>query len=156
MPLPPFATFLEEHRDTVYRFLIGTVGAQAADDCFQETFLAALRAYGRLRLDSNLRGWVLAIATRKAMDHFRRERRRPVALGREAEGSVPPPEIETGLRRRVHALPPLQRAAVVQRYVLDLPYAEVARALGCSEAAARASACAGRRRLRSQLSGGRR
>ena len=153
MDLPPFAVFLEEQREAVYRFLLGTVGAQAADDCFQETFLAALRAWGRLRVDSNLRGWVLAIATRKAMDHFRGERRRAAPAGREPERVALPPEVETGLRRGVQALPPLQRAAVVHRYVLAQPYAQVARALGCSEAAARASACAGRKKLRQRLGG---
>ena len=54
--MPPFQAFLDEHRDDVYRFLVASVGPQEADDCFQETFLAALRAYPRLRRDSNLRG----------------------------------------------------------------------------------------------------
>jgi len=48
----------------------------------------------------------------------------------------------------VGALPVRQRAAVIHRYVLDLPYADVARALGCSEEAARASAYEGRKKLR--------
>ncbi|HCO03484.1 MAG TPA: RNA polymerase subunit sigma, partial [Actinobacteria bacterium] len=68
MGLPPFQRFLDEHRLDVYRFLVASVGRQEADDCFQETFLAALRAYPRLRDASNLRGWVLRIATRKAID----------------------------------------------------------------------------------------
>jgi DNA-directed RNA polymerase specialized sigma24 family protein len=42
----------------------------------------------------------------------------------------------------------MQRAAVIHRYVLDLPYAEIASALGCSEEAARANAYEGRRKLR--------
>ena len=57
------------------------------------------------------------------------------------------------LGRAVGALPPLQRAALVHRYVLDLPYAEVAEALGCSEEAARASAYEGRRKLRADAGG---
>ncbi len=44
----------------------------------------------------------------------------------------------------------MQRAAVIHRYVLDLPYAEVAAALGCSEEAARANAYEGRRKLRAE------
>jgi RNA polymerase sigma factor (sigma-70 family) len=52
------------------------------------------------------------------------------------------------LWRAVRALPERQRAAVLHRYVLDLPYADVARALGCSEEAARASAYEGRKKLR--------
>jgi DNA-directed RNA polymerase specialized sigma24 family protein len=45
----------------------------------------------------------------------------------------------------------MQRAAVLHRYVLDLPYAAIAEALGCSVEAARANAYEGRRRLRNHL-----
>ena len=72
---PPFQRFLDEQRDAVWRFLVAAVGRDAADDCFQETFLAALRAYPKLRDASNLRAWVLTIAHRKAIDHHRARRR---------------------------------------------------------------------------------
>jgi DNA-directed RNA polymerase specialized sigma24 family protein len=59
--LPPFQEFMEQHRGTVYRFLTVAVGADGADDCFQDTFLAALRAYPKLtdasRLDRYLYQW---------------------------------------------------------------------------------------------------
>jgi DNA-directed RNA polymerase specialized sigma24 family protein len=80
MSVPPFSRFLEDHRADVYRFLVAAVGKQEADDCFQETFLAALRAYPRLRDAGNLRGWVLTIATRKALDHWRASKRRPLPV----------------------------------------------------------------------------
>jgi DNA-directed RNA polymerase specialized sigma24 family protein len=51
----------------------------------------------------------------------------------------------------VRALPPKQRSAVVQRFVLDRPYAEVAAVIGCSEAAARQNVRAGLQRLRADL-----
>ena len=47
MTSEPFQRFLDAHRDDVWRFLVASVGRQAADDCFQETFLAAMRAYPR-------------------------------------------------------------------------------------------------------------
>jgi RNA polymerase sigma factor (sigma-70 family) len=152
MTPPPFATFMEAHRATVYRFLLGTVGPHDADDCFQETFIAALRAYPTLRDDSNLRGWILTIATRKAIDHGRAERRRPVPTDDLPETPVVAetdgvPEVWEAVR----ALPPMQRAAVVQRYVLDLSYAEIGRLIGCTEEAARANAYEGRRKLRAAL-----
>jgi DNA-directed RNA polymerase specialized sigma24 family protein len=152
--VPPFALFLEEQRQPVYRFLVATVGAQAADDCFQETFLSALKAFGRLQNGANLRAWVLAIASRKAIDHLRGQRRRPVPMAKVPERAAPAvAPLDPGLRRGIAALPPLQRAAVVQRYVLDLSYAEVAQALGCSEEAARANAYEGRKKLRAHLTG---
>jgi RNA polymerase sigma factor (sigma-70 family) len=149
MDLPPFQRLLEEHRMDVYRFLVAAVGTQEAEDCFQETFLSALRAYPRLRDAENLRGWLITIATRKAMDHWRASRRRPMPV--ETVPELAAPERADGdpeLWRAVGALPPMQRAAVIHRYVLDLPYAEVAEALGCSEEAARANAYEGRRKLR--------
>ena len=150
MTLPPFQRLLEEHRTDVYRFLVASVGRQAADDCFQETFLSALRAYPRLRDTSNLRGWLFTIATRKAFDHWRGERRRPLPVDRLPEVATPDePDGDPGLWRAVGTLPPMQRAAVIHRYVLDLPYAEIAEALGISEEAARANTYEGRRKLRS-------
>ncbi|HEX7463672.1 MAG TPA: sigma-70 family RNA polymerase sigma factor [Actinomycetota bacterium] len=149
MGAPPFAWFLEEQRVPVYRFLLAAVGPDDADDCFQETFLSALRAYPRLRNDSNLRAWILTIATRKVIDHGRAKARGPVPVERLPERAAPePPDADPELWRAVRALPAMQRAAVLHRYVLDLPYAEIAEALGCTEEAARASAYEGRRKLR--------
>ena len=149
MSPPPFQRLLEDHRVEVYRFLVASVGRQAADDCFQETFLSALRAYPRLRAASNLRGWLLTIATRKALDHWRAEKRRPIPI--EELPETPAFEVagaDAELWGTVGMLPPMQRAAVIHRYVLDRSYAEVAEALGCSVDAARANAYEGRRKLR--------
>jgi RNA polymerase sigma factor (sigma-70 family) len=150
MTPPPFATFLEKHRVAVYRFLLAAVGPNDADDCFQETFLSALRAYPKLREESNLQGWILTIATRKAIDHGRARARRPIPVEEPPERpAVGDEDGRPELWRAVRKLPAMQRAAVIHRYVLDLPYAEIARALGCTEEAARASAYEGRQKLRS-------
>src|SRR5579863_1008930 len=79
--LPPFQALLDAHGRDVHRFLVATVGRVDADDCYQETWLAALRAYPRLRDASNLRAWVLTIAHRKAIDHLRARSRRAVPVG---------------------------------------------------------------------------
>src|SRR5204863_363028 len=78
--LPPFQRVLDEHRDDVHRFLMASAGPNEADDAFQETFIAALRAYPRLRPDSNVRGWLLTIAHRKAIDAHRARGRRAVPV----------------------------------------------------------------------------
>jgi RNA polymerase sigma factor (sigma-70 family) len=153
MTLPPFEAFLQEHRVPVYRLLHAMVGRQAAEDCFQETFVSAMRAYPRLPKDANLRAWVLRIATNKAFDHLRASKRHAVPVAEVPERVGPTPELdgEPELWRAVRSLPPLQRAAVVQRYVFDLTYAEVGAVLGCSEEAARANAYEGRRKLRGMV-----
>lgn len=160
--LPPFQVFLDEHRTVVYRFLLAAVGNAEADDCFQETFLSALRGYPRLRDASNLRGWILTIASRKVVDAARARKRRPLAVAdpaeledgrsREAGRGV---ELVTGaddsLWRAVAALPPRQRVAVAHRFVLDLPYAAIADAMGSTQEAARANVYQGLRALRERL-----
>jgi RNA polymerase sigma factor (sigma-70 family) len=151
--LPPFQRFLDAHRDEVWRFLVAAVGRHDADDCFQETFLAAMRAYPRLRPDSNLRAWVLTIAHNKMLDHHRARVRRAVPAG-DALPDVPAPERELrddGVWERVHELPPKMRGAVLLRFAGDLSHREVAKALGCSEDAARRSAHEGLKRLREEL-----
>jgi DNA-directed RNA polymerase specialized sigma24 family protein len=145
----PFQRFLDEQRDAVFAFLVASVGREAADDCFQETFLAAMQAYPRLRTGSDHRAWVLTIAHRKAVDHHRRRARRAVPVADVPEVPVHDPEPGgNGIWARVRGLPPKQRAAVLLRYAGDLSHAEVAAALGCSEAAARRSAHEGLKKLR--------
>jgi RNA polymerase sigma factor (sigma-70 family) len=150
--LPPFQRFLDAHREVVWRFLVSSVGSSEADDCFQETFIAALRAYPRLRADSNLRAWVLTIAHRKALDAHRARGRRalpvaePAAVDTRSSPSHEPSE--EALWEAVRELPTRQRSAVVLRYVSDLPHREIAHAIGCSEEAARRSLHEGLKTLR--------
>jgi RNA polymerase sigma factor (sigma-70 family) len=161
MAAPPFQSFLDDHGEPVLGFLRAMVGPVDADDCFQETFIAAMRAYSRLNGD-NPRAWVLTIARRKAVDHHRAAKRRPQPseeLPEQAQGSAgdPPPGADRGdpeLWRAVRELPPKQRAAVALRYVADLRYRDVARALDCSEEAARRSVHEGLKGLREAGMGG--
>jgi RNA polymerase sigma factor (sigma-70 family) len=149
----PFQRFLDEHREPVYRFLVASVGRDGADDCFQETFLAAMGAYPRLRAGSNHRAWVMTIAHRKAMDHHRARTRGAIPVEEVPEIAVhDPPPADDETWARVRALPPKQRAAVLLRYAGDLTHAEVAVALDCSEEAARRSAHEGLKKLRQEMS----
>ena len=150
--MPPFQTLLDDHAADVMAVLRGAVGRNEAEDCFQETFLAALRAYPTLRDTSNLRGWLLTIAHRKAIDHHRANGRRPLPVGEVVEAAVTAePELDDGVWELVGALPPKQRAAVALRYACDLPHAEIGAALGCSPEAARRSLHEGIKRLRKEL-----
>jgi RNA polymerase sigma-70 factor (ECF subfamily) len=147
--IPPFERFYVEYRDEVLGYLRRLLG-QRAEDAWQETFLRALRAYGRLQHARNLRSWVFTIATNVAMDELRAKPQPPV-LAAGIDG-VPVTEIRRDAFRELEHLtgdlPPTERAAVVLRYGYDLPYAQIADALGSSEDAARAAASSGVRRLR--------
>src|SRR3954466_13255832 len=153
MPLPPFQAALDEHRDSVARFLVASVGRQDADDCLQETLLSALRAYPRLRPGSNVRAWLFTIARNKAMDSHRARRRQPVPVGEtidDARGGHSPDldGEDEELWAAVRELPGKQRAAVTLRFVNDLSHREIATVLDCSEAAARRSLHEGLTKLR--------
>jgi RNA polymerase sigma factor (sigma-70 family) len=152
--LPPFQALLDAHGAVVHRFLVASVGPIDADDCFQETCMAALRAYPDLESDANLRGWLLRIAQRKAFDSHRAASRRPRPAEQLPETPVAPVELvdgESPLWARVRALPDKQRAAVFLRGVAGLSYADVGAALDCSQDAARRNVHEGFKRLREEL-----
>jgi RNA polymerase sigma factor (sigma-70 family) len=156
VPVPPFQELIDAHAAELHRFLVASLGPVDAEDCLQETFLAALRAYPRLRDASHLRAWLYTIAQRKAVDTARRRRRQraddidaAVDTARHAEAA---PELpDDGLWQAVRALPARQRAAVVHRFVLDLDYAEIAARMGGSPEAARQNVHAALRRLRLEV-----
>jgi RNA polymerase sigma factor (sigma-70 family) len=149
--LPPFQVLVDTHSEAIHRFLVASAGPGAADDCFQETFIAALRAYPRLRPNSNLRAWLFTIARSKAMDHHRGSRRRPVPVAEVPERAVSDPgpaSLDGEVWSAVRALPEKQRAAVVLRFACDLSHREIGRVLECSDDAARRNVHEGLKRLR--------
>ena len=133
-------------------FLRASVGPHDADDCFQETFIAALRAYPRLKDGRNLRGWALKIAQRKAIDvHRARRRTTPMPADELPEHASAERNSEPEVWRVASALPTKQRLAIAHRYVLDLPYREIGPLIGSSDAAARRSVHEGLKRMREEL-----
>jgi RNA polymerase sigma factor (sigma-70 family) len=147
--IPAFEGFYLAHCDEVLGYLRRMLGP-GAEDAWQETFLRALRAYGRLEHGSHLRAWVFTIATRVALDELRVRARSapfPAELAAEGSGEL----VRSAYRELEHltgSLPPTERAAVVLRYGYDLPYDQIGAALGSSGEAARAAASSGVRRLR--------
>lgn len=151
--MPPFQTLLDAHGREIHRFLIALVGTSDADDCYQETWIAALRAYPRLTNDSNLRSWIYTVAHRKAIDHIRAQRRRPVAVAavpETAAATLAPAAADDDLWGLVRELPPKQRTAIALRYVSDAGYPEIAAVMGTSEEAARRNVHEGLKRLRQE------
>jgi RNA polymerase sigma factor (sigma-70 family) len=146
----PFQRFLDEHRAPVLAFLRAMVGPVDADDCFQETFMAALRNYESLDA-ANPRAWVMTIARNKAIDHHRARARarRAIPKADVPEVAAPAPaERDPELWAAVGELPDKQRTAVALRFAADLRYREVAAAMDTSEEAARRNVHEGLRKLR--------
>ena len=151
MKLPPFQVLVDTHRVEIYRYLVATAGPGDADDAFQETWIAALRAYPNLRRADNLRAWLYRIAGNKAVDAHRSRSRRPVPVAAVPEtGAAAEHTEEPELWRALSELPPKQRTAVYCRSVLGMPYDELAQLLESSQDAARRSVHEGLKRLREE------
>ena len=146
--IPPFERFYEEHRTDVLRLLRRRLGADRAEDAFQETFLRALRAYGRLEHGEHLRAWVLTIAQNVALDALRRTRKTTELVDAAVDDAEP---AYAELAELTDGLGPKERAAVVLRYGYDLSYDQIASALGSSPDAARQATSTGVRRIRRRI-----
>jgi RNA polymerase sigma factor (sigma-70 family) len=155
----PFQSFFVAHRAAVLRLLVGMVGPADAEDCFQETFLKALRSWPPPVQGRQLDAWVLTIAHRTALDLLRSRSGSAVAM---ADPPEPSASDDTDLAMldadalwdAVRALPPKQRGAVVLHTVLDHSHGQAAEVLECSEDAARRSYADGIAALRGQVERG--
>lgn len=148
LAIPPFEQFYAEHRGAVLRLLRRRLGAQQAEDAFQETFLRALRAYGRLEHGEHLRAWVLTIAQNVALDALRRTRTTEELFDTATVDRAP---AYTELAELTDGLGTKERAAVVLRYGYDLSYEQIAAALDSTPDAARQAASTGVRRIRRRI-----
>ncbi|KRE42666.1 RNA polymerase sigma factor [Knoellia sp. Soil729] len=141
MSLPPFQTLVDAHWRDVARLAHALAGPNLGDDVAQQAWAQALAAYPRVTSARNLRGWLLTITHRCAMDAHRAGRRTvahedPAALA--SAPAVPGPVApDDGLWSRVDALPSRQREAVVLKYVADLDHRAVACALDTTPAMSR-------------------
>lgn len=137
--VPPFAEVAEQCLDPVFRFLGHMVGDRhLAEDLTADTFERALRAWSSY---DPQRGtptmWLVGIARRIALDHFRSEKRRrdrETRWAAEEPTSVHPPSapggLSPGLRAALAGLSPAERELVALRVVLGFDTAETAAIVG--------------------------
>jgi RNA polymerase sigma factor (sigma-70 family) len=154
--MEPFEAIVTRYGPTVLRVCRAVLGPAGAEDAWSETFLSALRAYPDLRPGSNVEAWLVTIAHRKAVDQVRAASRRPVPVAEVPErpiGDDVPGGWESDLWAALKELPLKQRQAVAYHHVAGLPYAEVARILGGTPAAARRAAADGIAALRRSYTG---
>lgn len=152
--LPPFQALVDAHWRDVARFAAALAGPDDAQDCAQRAWAAALAAYPSLTHARNLRGWLLTITHRAAMDGHRSRARRPVPVADVpdvADQGTGYEAHDEHLWSLVRALPERQRVAVALRYVLDLDHRAIAAALGTTPAASRRLVSDALTTLREQL-----
>jgi RNA polymerase sigma-70 factor (ECF subfamily) len=158
-----FNSVVEIYSDEIFAYLWRWLnGHEDAEDCLQEVFLRAFKAFDRLNEGSNIRAWLYKIATNTAITfRNKRSRREEKELLIEADlRSLEPSPIDQVLSKEqmlsileaVESLPPKQRAALIMRKYQGFSYDEIASVLECSQESARANVYQGIRKLRNKFS----
>ncbi|MGE5225895.1 MAG: RNA polymerase sigma factor [Planctomycetaceae bacterium] len=125
---PHFRALYEREFDAVVRAAYLLCGdAHLAQDASQEAFARALARWRRLQHHPSPGGWV----TTTALNVVRRSlRRRPAEVPAEGVAIAADLDDRLAVRAAVRSLPRRQQEAVVLHYLLDLPVAETAAAMG--------------------------
>jgi RNA polymerase sigma-70 factor (ECF subfamily) len=126
-----------------------------AEDCVQEAYLRAFRAWPHWRADAPAEAWLHRIAVNVAVSHRRRERLRQIGelirrLGLPADPD-PTDAVVPELVQELRALPPKQAAALVLRHLHGYSNREIAHALGVPERTIASRLAAARSRLQARL-----
>jgi RNA polymerase sigma-70 factor, ECF subfamily len=166
MPEPSYrpgdrADFDRLYRDSyprLFRTLYGVLGdAAAAEDCVQDAFVQAFKAWSRWRPEAPAEAWLHRIALNLARSHQRKQRIREVGelIRRLGVPADPPDPAEEALRPELvpilRRLPPQLSAAVVLRHYHGYSNREIAFALGVSERTVGERLRQGLQRLRDEL-----
>jgi RNA polymerase sigma-70 factor (ECF subfamily) len=124
----------------VYRTLSAILGDPAeAEDCAQDAFVKAFKAWGRWRPDAPAEAWIHRIAVNRAISYRRSAQLRTVGellrrMGK-PKGSADPAHVATrpDLLTALRSIPPKLAAAIVLRHYHGYNNREIAAALGVSE-----------------------
>ena len=159
---PDFDELVERHSAEIFAYVWRMLhDAADAEDCLQEVFLRAFRSYARVRAETNYRAWLYKIATNTARSQWKRKRRGEAYTAdldpeRQADEMSAADRVEqkallAEVARAVEELPAQQRAALILRKYQELSYADIAAALECTEAAARANVYQAVKRLQAKF-----
>ncbi|MBP2328580.1 RNA polymerase sigma-70 factor (ECF subfamily) [Kibdelosporangium banguiense] len=153
-----FRVLYRSVQPALLRYLRVLVG-EDAEDVASEAWLQIVRDLTSFRGDvDGFRGWATTIARHRAMDHLRRQRRRPIVTGPVedlADRSGPEETAESAVNAvatdaalaLIGRLPRDQAEAVLLRVVVGLDVKGAARLLGKRPGAVRTAAYRGLRKL---------
>jgi len=126
----------------------------AAEDCTQEAFARAFKAWSSWRPEAPAEAWVHRIAINVAVSYWRRQRLREVGeVVRRLGHPAPPPSPavlaeRSDLIRALRKVPAKQAAALVLRHFHGYTNREIAASLGVPERTVASRLAAARARLR--------
>jgi RNA polymerase sigma factor (sigma-70 family) len=154
-----FADLYRDHCRPVHAYLRRHTGtAAAADDLLQEVFLVAWRRHEQKPTASSYRPWLLGVAHKTLLHHWRSTGRQG-RLAQRLQGQARPVEhdhaervgIRCWMEQALRRLTPDEQRLLWLSYWAELPVADVARELGCSAAAVKTRLHRARQRLRALM-----
>jgi len=155
-----FRAWYEAALPRVHRYLFNRCGRDQAlaEELTQDAFVEAIRSNQRGSAEGDAVGWVIGIARHRLADHYRRRARQErgfLTLALRGASTVIPAwsGVDDDLVEAIQGLPAMQRAAILLRYVDDLPVRAVAQLLGRSEKATESLLSRGRTALRNAYAG---
>jgi RNA polymerase sigma-70 factor (ECF subfamily) len=143
-----FEELYRRHKGGLFRFVVRSVRDRAvAEELYQEIWMRAIEARGRYEVQAKFTTWLYTIAHNRLVDHWRKKGLQVVSLETENEFSANPGfephrilEAKQGLEKfaqALAALPPAQREAFLLHHEAEMSVAEIARATGANEEAAK-------------------
>jgi RNA polymerase sigma-70 factor (ECF subfamily) len=147
-----FEELYRRHKGGLFRFVTRSVRDRAvAEELYQEIWMRAIEARGRYQVQARFTTWLYTIAHNRLVDHWRKRGLSLVSLDTE-EGSAHEPAGNPGdeplqiaaarqgaarFAAALEALPPAQREAFLLHHEAEMGVAEIARATGTNEEAAK-------------------
>ena len=147
-----FERLYKRHKGAVFRFVLRSVRDRAiAEELYQEIWMRAIEARGRYEVQAKFTTWLYTIAHNRLVDHWRKRGLTLVSLDQDEAGQAEPAagaayephrqlEAKQSLARfsrALEALPPAQREAYLLHEEAGMSVAEIARATGAGEEAAK-------------------
>lgn len=146
-----FRALYSAHTQSLYRFALLRVGADAAEDIVQETWLRAATSLADFRWQSSLRTWLTGIALNLCRDHYRRGARL-TALPDLAEAGDAKFTVDrvsgAALRQAISTLPDRYREVLLLHDVEGHTHEEIGTLLDISPGTSKSQLHRARRRLR--------
>lgn len=159
-----FRQLVEAYQTPAYRLAARMCGPDSAEDVTQEAFLAAWRALPEFRGDCRFSTWLYRLVSNAAIDFLRREKKhRDTGDVDDLElpdgGPSPQEQAERNdtrdaVRRALDRLSPEHRQVLLLRFMQELDYGEIARALNVSEGTVKSRINRAKSKLREVLAAG--
>lgn len=158
-----------EHIDALYGYALTLTRDQTeAEDLVQETYLRAVRAFGQLVPNSNLKGWLFVIMRNAWLNQLRHARSGPrfIELDNEEDSERWPDPLARDpyvvylrklerqeIKDAIESLPSLYREIVVLRDIEGFSYQQIATLLDCPAGTVMSRLGRAREKLRRMLGG---